>query len=83
MFHCLPERACTRTTAPMPSRFDFVPTSADAQPVIAVAAVVAEQVGGAVVGGDQDVEIAVAIEIGIGRAARHDRPVEGGAHAAR
>ena len=43
------------------------------QPVILIAAIVAKQIGGAVVGGDQHVEVAVVIEIGIGRAARHHR----------
>src|ERR1035438_4957414 len=50
------------------------------QPVVAVAAVIAKQVCGAVIGGNQDVEIAVAVEIREGGAARHNGTVERGAH---
>src|ERR1019366_10459383 len=39
-----------------------------------------KQVRGAVIGGNQDVEIAVAVEIRVGRAARHYGTVERGAH---
>src|SRR5579863_6690475 len=44
-----------------------------AQPMIGVSTVVAIEVGGAVIGGDQHVQIAVAVEITIRRSARHHR----------
>ena len=48
--------------------------------MVAVAAIVAKQVRGAVIGGNQDVEIAVAVEIREGGAARHNGTVERRAH---
>src|ERR1017187_3228893 len=56
------------------------PAQPHAQPVVAIAAVVAEKIGGAVVGGDQNVQVAVLVEIRVGGAARDQRPDEIGAH---
>src|SRR5664280_2957013 len=56
------------------------PGQAHVQPVVTVAAIVAIQVRRTVIGGNQNVEIAVAVEIGIGGAARHNRTMERGVH---
>src|SRR5271166_6881956 len=48
--------------------------------MIAIAAVVAKQISRPVVGGYQDVQVAVAVEIRISGAPRDDRPIECRAH---
>src|SRR3954454_6953598 len=53
---------------------------ADGEPVIAIAAVIAEKVGGAVVGGDEQVEVAVMVDVGVGGAASDDGAAEFGGH---
>ena len=50
----------------------------EANPVVLVAAVVAEEAGRAVVDGDDDVEVAVAVDVGVGRSAADDRLEEVG-----
>ena len=50
----------------------------EADPVVLVAAVVAEEAGRAVVDRDDDVEVAVAVDIGVGRPAADDRPEQVG-----
>ena len=50
-----------------------------AQPVVALAAVVAQQPRRAVVGGDEQIRIAVAVVVAIGRAARDHRLLQRGA----
>src|ERR1039457_5246 len=54
-----------------PIAIRFRTCQTNAQPMVAVAAVIAQKNRRSVVGGDQDVQIAVVVEIGIGRAARH------------
>ena len=49
------------------------------EPVVPVAAVVAEQVGGAAVGGEEDVEVAVAVDVGVGAPPADDRAEQVGA----
>src|SRR5207249_10093790 len=44
-----------------------------AGPVVVVAAVVAQEAGTAAIGGDQDIELAVAIDVGVGGAAADER----------
>src|ERR1035438_1944550 len=51
----------------------FRPGQAHVQPVVAVAAIVAIQVRGTVIGGNQNIEVAIAVEVRIGGAARHNR----------
>ena len=46
---------------------------ADAEPVVLVAAVVAEQAWRAAVGGEQHIEVAVAVDVGVGGAPADDR----------
>src|SRR6202035_6063315 len=58
------------------------PHRADGKPVIAVAAVVAVEVGGAVIGGDHDVEVAIMVEVAIGGAAGDEWAQEVGAEGA-
>ena len=50
----------------------------EAKPVVLVAAVVAEKAGRAVVDGENDVQVAVAVDVGIGRSAADDRLEEVG-----
>src|SRR5262245_51280561 len=49
---------------------------ANAEEVVLVAAVVAVEKRGTVVGRQQDVEVAVSVVVGVGGAARDDRPLE-------
>jgi hypothetical protein len=52
----------------------------DGDSLVAIAAVVAKEVFRPVVGADRDIEIAVAIVVSVGGAARDDRPAEIPAH---
>ena len=67
----------------MASRFDVVPANRVAQPGAALAAVVAQQPRRTVVGRDQQIEIAVAVVVAVGGAARDDRLLQRGAGATR
>src|SRR5277367_3998610 len=49
---------------------------AHAYPIVAVSAVVAKQNGRTVVGREQHIQVAVPVEIGVRRSARHDRTAE-------
>ena len=56
------------------------PGQPDAEPVIAIAAIIAIQICRAIIGGDQKVQVAVTVEIRIGRPSPDDGAIEGGAH---
>ena len=53
---------------------------ADREPVIVISTVVAKQVGGAIVGGDEKIQVAVTVEISVCGASRYDWPIESRAH---
>ena len=54
-----------RTTAPIASRFDFVPTSRNRMLRLPASLIVAIEKRRTVVGGQQDVQVAVAIEVAV------------------
>ena len=58
-----------RTRAPIASRFDFVPTSRMRMLLFPAELIVAVEVGGAVVGRDQQIKVAVAIKIAVSQSA--------------
>ena len=53
----------------MASRFDFVPASSNANALVSTQLIVAVEVGGTVVGREQQIEVAVAIKIGVSQTA--------------
>ncbi len=72
-----------RTVAPIASRFDFVPTSRNRRLRLPGGLIVAEEHRRAVVGGHQQVDVAVAVEVAAGEAAADPRLRESAAHRGR